>query len=603
MPLHKGKGSQADMPMYRGILLESVVARTYSKAWRKQLERGLQRVAAPMQWGGRSGLSTQAVHLQVRLWQSSAAAAAESMALLFVDVRSAFYSVVKPMVAMAPGEHPPLTAIFSKLRLPETAYEEFCENVLQARLVKSATRSDIVEQTVAAMLRRTWFFVKEGDSVYAPRTGSRPGDPVADLLFGYVYVIARLLDQIQNEIQRQDGKAIDPDWQVATQVAWVDDMVFQIKSDAPSLLQKTACAAAIVLQICTEHGLSLAMGTSKTAVLMEYRGKKSVQARQESEKQCKTHIPVISERHGAISIPIVSFYKHLGSFIVRGGGLRQEIRTRSALTIAKLKPLRKITKNPAIAVDTRRLLIRTMAMTVLNLYSGTWFNMGVNEFSAWQAAVHRLYTAIQPRESNGEVTHTNHYQAALSVNSPMAMEPLHVAKLRLLAHLLSEGDIRIQIAILDNYKTAQAQSWLTSVMRSVIWLQDQIGTEAIPSDMHQLEDLEAWSRLHDFAPRLKKLIHQAVGAHMWRVRVHCELLQAEKEQTELLLAMGWEKPTSSIEDEHADKHFCSICQQEFATPAAVAVHEAKKHQCRIAVRRVTHDCVCRVSRFCVLSFE
>ena len=186
VPLHKGKGSQADMMMHRGIMLESVVARTCSKAWRKFLERGLQAVAAPGQWGGRSGLATQAVHLQVRMWQANAGAKRCAIGLLFVDVRAAFYSVVKPMLATSPNEKPQIRAIFQRLKLPESAYCEFCENVLQAKLIYQATNSEILEQTVAAMLRHAWFLVPDGNTIFTPATGSRPGDPVADLLFGFI---------------------------------------------------------------------------------------------------------------------------------------------------------------------------------------------------------------------------------------------------------------------------------------------------------------------------------------------------------------------------------------------------------------------------------
>ena len=51
LPLFKGRGNPQNMAGYRAILLESVVSRAFSKAWRPLITEGLARVARPMQWG------------------------------------------------------------------------------------------------------------------------------------------------------------------------------------------------------------------------------------------------------------------------------------------------------------------------------------------------------------------------------------------------------------------------------------------------------------------------------------------------------------------------------------------------------------------------
>ena len=52
LPLYKGKGDPRSMMMHRGILLESTIARAYSRAWRPRVVQGLDRTACPNQWGG-----------------------------------------------------------------------------------------------------------------------------------------------------------------------------------------------------------------------------------------------------------------------------------------------------------------------------------------------------------------------------------------------------------------------------------------------------------------------------------------------------------------------------------------------------------------------
>ena len=67
LPLWKKKGSAQQMETYRGILLEPVLGRAISRAWRKRLVDSADGWAAMMQWGGRSGLSIEALHLHARL--------------------------------------------------------------------------------------------------------------------------------------------------------------------------------------------------------------------------------------------------------------------------------------------------------------------------------------------------------------------------------------------------------------------------------------------------------------------------------------------------------------------------------------------------------
>ena len=84
LPLHKKKGSAAQMPTYRAIMLEPTVARMLSRAWRPKLTDGLDNVAQPLQCGGRRGLGIEALHLQVRIWQSNALHERLSLALVFI---------------------------------------------------------------------------------------------------------------------------------------------------------------------------------------------------------------------------------------------------------------------------------------------------------------------------------------------------------------------------------------------------------------------------------------------------------------------------------------------------------------------------------------
>eukprot|EP00438_Fugacium_kawagutii_P006414 Skav224267 [mRNA] locus=scaffold2636:225477:226151:- [translate_table: standard] len=178
LPLFKRKGSANQMTNYRAIMLEPALARAFARAWRPRLEAALCQVAAPMQWGGshrcqglssaalsgavvpagrslestqaddrysaderasaaallgvavnaskEEALCTAALHLAVRSWQRAAQATRQSLGLIFIDIRSAFYTVVRPFLAGFDGSHDSAQRLFAILQLPPTVYHS-CE--------------------------------------------------------------------------------------------------------------------------------------------------------------------------------------------------------------------------------------------------------------------------------------------------------------------------------------------------------------------------------------------------------------------------------------------------------------------------------------------
>ena len=237
LPLFKGKGSTQQMLGYRAILLEPVIARAISKAWRPKLVRGLQNTAMPMQWGGRAGLSVEALHLQVQLWQANARRQKMAHGLIFIDIKSAFYSVVKQLLTCEDGSGGRLREVFTRMRLPDSVWDTFVDNVERCDLIQQATGSAMLAKSTQAMLSHSWFAIPDAGSVSAPMTGSRPGDPGADLLFGLL--MSKVLQTVHIR-SSQAGMPLFPgednDMVTSQCVTWVDDVAISITSAADKVV-------------------------------------------------------------------------------------------------------------------------------------------------------------------------------------------------------------------------------------------------------------------------------------------------------------------------------------------------------------------------------
>ena len=466
LPLFKGKGSPCKMTGYRAILLEPTLARIFSRTWRGRLADGLSAVAVNMQWGGRQGLGITPLHLQVRLWQSNALHSKKSLALIFIDLKQAFYSVVKPMLARFDGSMESAAGIFQLLNLPPSAFQAFLDNIGNGSLIQEATGSSILADYMGANLSATWFIVPNGCSVSAPQTGSRPGDPCADLLFGFI--MTHILKGIYSKAA--EAKIIlqqqVEDGTLAQCVTWVDDVAMAVMEDAEKLVQTTTHLLSIVRDVTLEHGMQMSYGQGKTAVILEFRGEKAKHFRQKFEAEQSDGLLVLSEHSGAIKVPVVSHYKHLGGHIVRGRTLLPEIRTRGASAMQNLVPLKQIFNNADVPVEHKQMLIRSMGLSVLRLHAASWFTLNQGEMEAWTAAIFKIYQLMESRNDEGEIRHKELYQLAAQARAPMPVEMIYLERLRLFVHVLQIFDPCVITAILHNYRLAGPDSWLHGLMKS-----------------------------------------------------------------------------------------------------------------------------------------
>ena len=592
VPLHK-KGSTVKISNYRGILLEPVLARIFAKTWRPTYERGLARVSADMQYGGRQGLGIETLHMQVRFWQGNAKATKRSCAILFADIRSAFYTVAKPLLTGIDGTEESVIRIFQCLRLPLSAFEAFKRNLLQADLVRQSTGSDLASAHARSSLAQTWFIVPGASELCSPQTGSRPGDPLADLLFGLV--MSRILSQTNEQLQTLGlfGDGTDDGEPFSTCVTWVDDIAIAVYASADTVAAKAASAASVLLDTMTEHGLTLAMGVSKTAVMIQYHGKNAHKTRQRDERRFNDHLPVMVEHGGQVLIPVIAHYRHLGGQIVRQGNVLAEIRIRKTLTMQKLGPLKKFLQEERIAIQTRRTLMSSMGLSVMSLHAGTWFDLTEGEFNTWQGAIHTIYQTLKRFNPDDPQAHLTAYQLAKLADSPMAMEMLYLARLRVLLQILQVEDDLVVGAVMHNFRCMHDQSWLAGVQTACHWVAEQRGREGLPQSLFELHDWNAWQDLRSHVPMLKKIFKQAKHAHLIRVRTLCAPEEHASFQNEMFEALGCPL-TSPPAVEIACEHVCQVCEDAFPSPAALATHMNRRHGERRALRRYVCDSVCRI---------
>ena len=101
------------------------------------------RLAAPLQFGCLKGKGVCEAHLPLRLHLHIGASYRMATAVIFVDIRAAYYTVVKEFFfdsAPEDGMHA-LRGLFGRLNLPEAALDDFISTVVDTNLLDAARRS------------------------------------------------------------------------------------------------------------------------------------------------------------------------------------------------------------------------------------------------------------------------------------------------------------------------------------------------------------------------------------------------------------------------------------------------------------------------------
>ena len=142
------------------------------------------------QFGGRRGAQPVFLNRAVRAFLSQAHARARSSAILHVDVQSAFYKVLRE-AAVGPYRHNnSFLNVVERLDLPSHV------KVVVISLVhdKPDAVPPIVLGQLQDMMRGTWVSDPGSSRVAKTELGSRPGTPLADVVFNLA--IARVLRSI-----------------------------------------------------------------------------------------------------------------------------------------------------------------------------------------------------------------------------------------------------------------------------------------------------------------------------------------------------------------------------------------------------------------------
>ena len=342
--LYKGKGSGAQLGQYRSILLSNC----FSKRWHGWLRRSLIPVfteqKAPLQSGATGGVSTGALSLLLRTFQAHCREHRVSHALLFVDLKSAFYSIVRQFLLSKPVEDLNVLDLCSALHLEEYHAEALISMLGGQRDPEVMAIPRHLQCFLDDLLSNTWFEVRGAGFPVQTAKGSRPGDPLADLLFSFC--IAAPLKALAEDMSKAGlrialstagilpGVGVQSCLMPAT-ASWHDDLVICVTSaTAASLVRDCAYVARRTHDLFLGRGLMVNYEAGKSEAVCTPMGKGSREVLSWLRRPQGASIPFLPDNGPMQSMACVDAYRHLGSMLHDSGSLLVEIRRRRCLDAA-----------------------------------------------------------------------------------------------------------------------------------------------------------------------------------------------------------------------------------------------------------------------------
>ena len=293
---YKGAGSQLEVDSYRSLLLSSHIGKSLRRSVREQMIECYTSNAADLHVNIRPGGSvSHASHAMRLLYYRGCIRRKLNAGILFLDIRSAFYRVVRQLAANSTFSDEGVARLFQYFDINSRDMHHLMAELQHESVTSRGGTPAEQEALLEELLASTWFTTPQRRQVMETLAGSRPGDGLADLVFGFVFqrILERVTTHIREFFQIEAGfvctKPSDFNEQWLEQhaylpaiadVVWADDLALLLHApNADSLIDRLTMSACELFKICLRHGMQPNTKRGKTeamvhlsCVTMEARG-------------------------------------------------------------------------------------------------------------------------------------------------------------------------------------------------------------------------------------------------------------------------------------------------------------------------------------------
>ncbi|CAE7029298.1 unnamed protein product, partial [Symbiodinium sp. CCMP2456] len=336
---------------HRGILVQSALSKAFHRSLRGLVVKHWTGAALPLQIGGRSGCSASFGHLCSRALLHYAYRNGLSASLIFIDLSSAYYAVIRETLFGKDLSSRPVHEIAAALGLDCDDLQELTRLVEHEAILPQQDAPALMQELAHEFHQQTWFVLHGDEQMISTFRGTRPGGTLADIMFNLLFGQAlkrrkssSLLSAVPSvpwSGQRTlfpTSVAENSPLKDIPDIVYADDLCIPVVCEKASKLRGVVSAvAADTFDTLTPHALRVNLGPTKTAAIMAHIGPGSRAARHESFGTLKGRAPVFPDNKGLLWLDLVARYRHLGAVVAYDGSMRADVKHRLALARSAFK--------------------------------------------------------------------------------------------------------------------------------------------------------------------------------------------------------------------------------------------------------------------------
>ena len=605
----KKKGSMTDPTAYRGILVSAQLAKVFHNVFRRRAISAFQVHAEPLQCGGLPGKSVSHAAHACRLQQSLCHQNKYSCAVLFVDIKNAYYRLLRELAIETSATKEQLHLLLRRLELPDESLIDILQALREQPNATTAMEMEPLAKYMAGIYHsNTWFHIRGAPQLAKTLQGTRPGDGWADLLFNVV--VTKVVQSLKQELQEQGlqfhlawngirGAGAGPGEEMTTEALasiWADDMAFMLQSENPKdLIHNLTVTTALLHQKFASRGLILNMSAGKTEAVVHLRGPGSTALR----RQYFSHTPAMLEVEAydgqPLQLRMVQSYVHLGGTLHAKGRVGPELRRRLAIAKTAFNQHRaSVYQQTQLPVAKRAQLFEACILSAAFYNAGTWTEIAPPEWKSFEHGIVQLYRRILAKDVPHEtLQHWSVSQLLQVLELPHPADLLRYARLRYYGSVLRNGPDALWGLI------GAEKLWLQAVRKDIVWLHEQ--TPRKHPRPHPEDDPNFWDDIALNHPgQWKGLLKKARQRRIlqcirttyvatWHERALQDLADQGIRIPLAPISTSTAKPPS-----RASSFPCLKCKMAFATKAAWAVHCFRKHGRHASVRYLADGRTCDI---------
>ncbi|CAE7348568.1 unnamed protein product [Symbiodinium sp. CCMP2592] len=472
-----------------------------------------------------------------------------SAAILFLDLRSAYYRLVRQAVTGAEVSDADLCQLLHRLGVKPEHLQDVTRYATSGGMLNRA--SPHFKRVLACTFHATFFVMDDVPTATTTKAGSRPGDAISDILYGLA--VADLTLEVRQELRAQGL----PDAYMPT---WADDISLPVTAPASSLLEVSSVVATTLHNACVRRAMAPNYDAGKTELLLAWHGEG---ARKHSTACYRTGRGHISLRTTPPEeLACVTQYKHLGTTLRTTGGVRTDLRIKFAHAQTVVSPLmRPVFRRQTVPLEQRAVLLDTLAITRATYGVAIWHHLNQRDEALWSHGLSKLYRALhRPRIVDG----APHFPTASLICYQSGRPcPVSQRKLLILEHARFLGGQQLErlFDLLHEEAELSEHSWLAEAQTAFGWLQELVGPRMVK---HGVTDLTTF---------LDHSLHRPSQVKGWlRKARHLSARRAPVDPDP-------DGPsTATGQTEEAIGHVgCEICHQQFPDVHSARAHMWAKH--------------------------